>query len=152
MIRDLTCQAIEQVIAAALPSGIAEAVYCASQKREHGLDFDYIEVIADPYATEVRDDNGLPALASQPVYINYVAPNDEAAEAFLRALTGFAYAFTAAGANVCASALQAPLNQLTCHWVECTANGYEPQADGTLLAQFQFNVTLRPLLVDAKED
>ena len=93
----------------------------------------------------------MPALASLPVYVNYVAPNDEAAEAFLRALTGFAYAFTATGATASASALQAPFNQITCHWVECAANGYEPQADGTILAQFQFTITLRPLLVDAQE-
>ena len=152
MIVDLTCQAVEQAIAAALPSGLAEAVYCASEKRAHGLEFDYIEVIADPYTTEVRDDSGLPALASLPVYVNYIAPNDEAAEAFLRSLTGFAYAFTATGATASARALQAPFNQLTCHWVECQANGYEPQADGTLLAQFQFSITLRPLLVDAPQE
>ena len=151
MIVDLTCQAVERTIAAALPSGLASAVYCASEKRTHGLEFDYVEVIADPYTTEVRDDSGLPALASLPVYINYIAPNDEAAEAFLRALTGFAYAFTATGATASARALQAPFSKLTCHWVECAANGYEPQADGTLLAQFQFTITLRPLLVDAQE-
>lgn len=151
MIVDLTCQAVEQAIAAALPSGIASAVYCASEKRAHGLEFDYIEVIADPYTTEVRDDSGLPALASLPVYVNYIAPNDDAAEAFLRTLTGFAYAFTATGATASASALQAPFSKLTCHCVECAANGYEPQADGTLLAQFQFNISLRPLLVDAQE-
>ena len=152
MIVDLTCQAVEQAIAAALPSGLASAVYCASEKRAHGLEFDYVEIIADPYTPEVRDDNGLPALASMPVYVNYIAPNDEAAEAFLRALNGFSYAFTATGANASASALQAPFNQLTCHWVECAANGYEPQADGTLLAQFQFAITLRPLLVDAPQE
>ena len=152
MIVDLTCHAIEQTIAAALPKGLASAVYCASEKRAHGMEFDYIEIIADPYTAEILDDNGIPAFASQPVYVNYIAANDEAAEAFLRALAGFAASFTATGANACASALQAPLNQLTCYWVNTSANGYEPQADGTLLAQFQLTINLRPLIVDAKEE
>lgn len=152
MIVDLTCHAIEQTIAAALPKGLSGAIYCASQKRTHGLEFDYIEIIADPYTAEILDDNGIPAFASQPVYVNYIAANDEAAESFLRALTGFAASFSAAGANAYASALRAPLNQLTCYWVSTSANGFEPQADGTLLAQFQFTINLRPLIVDEKED
>lgn len=145
MTQDLTLQAAEALISAALPQDAARVHYLATESRPHEGDFNYVEIIADPYATELRDQDGIPSFATCAVLANFVAEDDEAAERFLRVVSGIA--FSLSPAEALAASLPPPLDRLRIYAVETVCNGIDRQTDGTVIAQFQFTLTLRPLII-----
>lgn len=148
MIRDLTLEAVERLISAALPQDAARVHYLGTEKRKHDMEFDYAEIIADPYVVEVSDNDGIPSMATCIVLANYIADNNEEAERFLSVVLGFAYALTPKVAEELAKLLPEPLNLLRVVKVEPRCNGAEARDDDTVVAQIQFTITLRPLIIE----
>ena len=143
---DHTQQAAEALVSARLPSD-GYPHHLATDKTVQDFDeVDVIEIIADPYTVDTVDEQGVPVWATLTVLVNYTSANNRACEQFLRMLSGAVFGFTPETAAELIAQLPDPFSRLEVYAIDATCNGMDVNVDDTFTAQYQINLTLRPLL------